>query len=114
AVTRPTLGTLGGRHPADGAGTPPPEAANRAGRSQPHRRRRRAAAVAWPVRSRPTLLRRDLPQAISLSDREDTATGRGETRQQRRTDCAVDGTNADRPTTRVAVKARSRAAVRRR
>ena len=37
-----------------------------------------------------------------------------EIRQQRRTDCAVDDTNADHPATRVAVKARSRAAVRRR
>ena len=37
-----------------------------------------------------------------------------ETRPQRRTDCAIDGTNADRPATRVAVKARSRVAVRRR
>jgi len=35
-------------------------------------------------------------------------------RQQRRTDCAIDGTNAARPATRVAVKPRSRAAVRRR
>jgi hypothetical protein len=34
--------------------------------------------------------------------------------QQRRTDCAIDGTNANRPATRVAVKPRSRAAVRRR
>ena len=34
--------------------------------------------------------------------------------QQRRTECAIDGTNADRPATRVAVKPRSRAAVRRR
>jgi DNA-binding response OmpR family regulator len=37
-----------------------------------------------------------------------------EAQQQRRTDCAIDGTNAARPATRVAVKPRSRAALRRR
>jgi len=63
------LGSWRGDHQPIADGQRPPEAANRTRRPRPHRRRRRPAAVAWPVRRRTTFLRRHLPQVLSLSDR---------------------------------------------
>ena len=67
---RDNIWALGGEgHPPIADGLWPPLAAHRADRPQPHRRRGRTTALPWPVRSRATLLRRDLPQALSLPDK---------------------------------------------
>src|SRR4249919_2406807 len=44
-------------------------ATDRAGHTRARERRRWAAALAWPVRGRATLIRRHVPQALSLPDR---------------------------------------------
>jgi len=66
---RQRLGSGRRGHSRIADGQRPPQVANRAGRSQPHRRRRRPAALPWPVRSRATFLRCDLPQVVPLPDR---------------------------------------------
>jgi hypothetical protein len=68
-----------------------------AGRPRPHRRRRRAATLPWRVRNRATLLRRNLPQAVSLPDRpRDQPRHNAQALPRRRTDRVIDGTNAER------------------
>ena len=61
-------GCGGEDHPPTTDGQRSPQAAGQSGRPRPHWRRRRAATLPWPVRSRATLIRCNLPQALSLPD----------------------------------------------